>query len=118
MVEEFMRACQPQMVREEPEFPTEDLHTLRSTLIYEEWQEFDEADNLTDMADAICDLLYVVYGAATSVGIDIEPLFAEVHRSNMQKLNGPIRADGKQLKPDNWQPPNLKQLITAQYSWS
>ena len=38
------------------------------------------------VADALGDLLYVVLGSAVCCGIDIEPIFREIHRSNMSKL--------------------------------
>src|SRR2546429_6004229 len=39
------------------------------------------------------DLLYVVYGTAVSYGIDMNPVFREVHRSNMSKVGGYKRGD-------------------------
>ena len=79
---------------------------LRAALIVEECMEFgksSEDNNFVEMIDAICDILYVTYGAAVAMGIDIDPFFEEVHRSNMSKLDPvtkqPIRRkDGKILK--------------------
>lgn len=61
---------------------------LRDNLILEEAKEFHEADKLDLKLDALCDLLYVAFGAAVTYGFtEILPLaFAEVHRSNMSKL--------------------------------
>ncbi|MCA9965662.1 MAG: hypothetical protein KC423_15520, partial [Anaerolineales bacterium] len=59
----------------------------------------------------LADLLYVVYGAMWAFGIDPDPIFAEVHRANMQKAGGPRRADGKLLKPPDWQPANVAGVI-------
>ena len=66
------------------------------------------------MMDALCDLLYVTYGAASAAGIDLDPLFTEVHRSNMTKIGGPKDENGKALKPPGYSPPNLKRLIDEQ----
>jgi predicted HAD superfamily Cof-like phosphohydrolase len=44
----------------------------------------------------------------------MEPIFAEIHRSNMNKLNGPKRADGKQLKPEGWKPPDIYSEVEKQ----
>lgn len=81
----------------------------------------DHVPDLVACVDAICDLLYVVHGAALALGVDIDPLMAEVHRSNLSKLgeNGrPIRrGDGKILKGPNYSPPNLGPLLMAQ-GWS
>lgn len=73
-----------------------------------------KTDALVELADGLADLLYVVLYTANAYGIDIEPIFNEVHRSNMTKLNAPKRNDGKQLKGENYQPPNLEPLIKAQ----
>ena len=87
---------------------------LRARLILEEAEEFDLASNEKDwpqMIDALCDILYVTYGAANAMGIDLDDFFQEVHRTNMEKLKGPMRADGKQLKPEGWKPPDIKGLL-------
>lgn len=94
---------------------------LRSDLITEEAEEFRracEAKNPKEIIDAICDLLYVVHGAAIALGVDIDPFFWEVHRSNMSKLDPktgkPIyREDGKVLKPDSYSPPDINQLLIS-----
>ncbi len=90
---------------------------LRVRLVEEEAAEFAravEAGDLVAMVDALCDLLYVTYGAAVALGVDLEPHFAEVHRSNMAKRGGPVRGDGKQLKPGGWQPPRLAAILAEQ----
>ena len=96
---------------------------LRASLIVEEAQEFCDAVQIQDwpgVVDAICDLLYVTYGAAVALGIDVEPFFTEVHASNMSKLD-PIthqpnyRADGKVLKPPTYKPAEIKRLMLSLY---
>lgn len=107
----------------EPE-PTADLPPetidLRMSLMSEELAEYEQAaraGDLVGVADALSDLLYVVYGTIVSHGLDglAEPLFDEVHRSNMSKLdeNGePIyRQDGKVLKSERWTPPDLAAIL-------
>jgi predicted HAD superfamily Cof-like phosphohydrolase len=90
---------------------------LRKKLMAEEvWetiQAIDEED-LVLTADGLCDVLYVVYGTAEAAGLDLEPLFDEVQRSNLSKLPFETREDGKILKGENYSPPNLKPLIEAQ----
>jgi predicted HAD superfamily Cof-like phosphohydrolase len=49
--------------------------------------------------DAMCDIIVVVHNTANAMGLDLEPFFDEVHRTNMQKAEGPLREDGKRLKP-------------------
>lgn len=92
---------------------------LREKLIREEAQETCDAILAGDMigiADGIADLLYVAIGTAVEYGIDIEPIFDEVHRANMAKVGGATRADGKTLKPEGWKPPRiLEELIRQGY---
>ena len=94
------------------------LYDLRENLHKEEWQELQGAMdgfNLVEMADAICDLIYVLCGTAVSFGIPLDECFAEVQRSNMSKLmpDGSVyrREDGKILKGPNFSPPDLRSII-------
>lgn len=73
-----------------------------------------EPVNLPKLAKELCDLLYVVYGTAVTLGLDIQPLFTAVHQNNLTKAGGPIRADGKRMKPDGYQPVDLTHLVTKQ----
>ena len=63
----------------------------------------------------LCDLQYVLSGAAVALGLDIQVAFNRVHDSNMSKLddNGkPVyREDGKIIKGPNYRPPNLEDLV-------
>ena len=98
------------------EFPGE----LRCALIEEEAREFREAvaaNDPVEMVDALCDLLYVVYGAACQLGVDLDPLFREVHRTNMEKQSGFRRADGKWMKPADWQPPRIAPMLKERYGY-
>jgi len=81
----------------------------RARLIITEAGEFLEAadkSDLVEMIDALADLLVVTYGAAVEMGVDLEPIFAEVHRSNMSK-NGGLDAGGKILKGPAFSPPDI-----------
>lgn len=93
---------------------------LRCALIEEEAAEFRAAvedGDIVGVADAIADLLYVVYGAALTFGIPVREVFTEVHRSNMTKLGDdgvPVyREDGKVLKGPNFSPPQLLPILIA-----
>lgn len=90
---------------------------LRAELIREEARETVdaiEAGDLIGAIDGMCDLLCVVYGTATEFGIDLEPFWNEVHRSNMAKAGGPVRGDGKRLKPPGWTPPDIAGVLAAE----
>jgi predicted HAD superfamily Cof-like phosphohydrolase len=90
---------------------------LRVRLIQEEFDELQEAltqGDVAAVAKELADLLYVVYGTAVSCGIDMEPVFEEVHRSNMSKVGGHKRADGKWVKPPGYSPACLGPILAAQ----
>lgn len=100
-----------------PAIPDDSTCTLRLTLIQEEFDELREALRERDVAAVakeLADLLYVVYGTAVSCGIDMTPVFQEVHRSNMSKKGGRKRADGKWLKPPDYTPAQIQPLLMAQ----
>lgn len=72
--------------------------------------------DLIEVADALADSLYVVYGSAHTLGIPIREVFAEVHRSNMAKLGPdgkPIyrEGDNKVLKPEGWTKPDIAGVL-------
>lgn len=114
-VAEFMTAFK-QDVETEPGWTS--VSELRYDLIDEELKELRQAldeRNLIEVADALTDLLYVVYGAGHSFGINLDKCFEEVHNSNMSKLGEdgePIyREDGKVLKGPNYWQPDLKKVL-------
>jgi predicted HAD superfamily Cof-like phosphohydrolase len=112
-----------QEVVEKPEWPDAKTMELRIDLIEEELGELKDGillgdGTLVDVADALTDLLYVIYGAGHSFGINLDKCFEEVHNSNMSKLGNdgkPIyREDGKILKGKNFREPNLKEVLNEQ----
>ena len=91
---------------------------MRRRLIREEFNEYLEAEDTNDIvgiADALADLCYVIYGAAHCYNIPLDKVYAEVHRSNMQKVgkDGKVtkREDGKILKPEGWEPPDIEGVM-------
>ena len=62
-------------------------------------------------ADALADLVYVIYGMAIESGMDLESVLAEVQASNLSKLmpdgSVKLREDGKVLKGPNFFQPNI-----------
>ena len=121
-VKEFMNAFGQEVVTK-PDWPDAKTMELRMDLIEEEVEEFNQAycnatGSLVDVADALSDILYVVYGAGHAFGIDLDKCFTEVHRSNMSKLGNdgkPIyREDGKILKGENFIEPNLEEVLNGQ----
>ena len=119
LVEQFMKSF-GQEVKDKPEWPDAETMDLRIDLIAEELEEFKDAiisadGTLVDVADALSDLLYVVYGAGHSFGIDLDKCFTEVHRSNMSKLDENGKAiyneSGKVMKGPKYFKPDLKKFL-------
>jgi predicted HAD superfamily Cof-like phosphohydrolase len=120
LVKEFMETF-GQDVEATAKMPDKKTQVLRYDLIKEELAELYwgmQSQDLVEIADALTDLLYVVYGAGHAYGIDLDSCFKEVHRSNMSKLSDdgkPIyRVDGKVEKGPNFTLPNLHKCI----NWS
>ena len=116
MVEEFHRKFEI-AVAKSPSVPEEGIRQLRVRLIQEEFNELKEAmatQDLASVAKELADLLYVVYGTAVSYGMDMDPVFREVHRSNLSKVGGYKRADGKWVKPPTYSPAQVAPLLAAQ----
>ncbi|QNL30998.1 MazG-like nucleotide pyrophosphohydrolase [Microbacterium phage GaeCeo] len=100
---------------------------VRIELIREEFE--DElipalhAGDMVETADACIDILYVTFGLLVEMGIDAQPLFDEVQRSNMSKFGAdgqPIIAgpndpdgvfEGRVKKGPNYFRPNLKGIL-------
>ncbi|MCS6292960.1 MAG: hypothetical protein H8J66_07790 [Nitrospira sp.] len=118
MVEEFHKKFDI-LVQTSPTDASEDTKCLRIRLIQEEFDELKESmagGNLAALAKEMADLLYVVYGTAVSYGIDMEPVFREVHRSNLSKVGGYKREDGKWVKPPTYSPAKIEPLLAMQMS--
>ncbi len=67
--------------------------------------------NLAEAIDGCMDVLVVTYGTMEVMGVDAEPFFDEVMRANMEKVGGPVREDGKILKPSGWSPPDITGVL-------
>jgi len=93
---------------------------LRYNLLKEENEEYLEAcknGDLAEVADALGDQLYIIFGTILRHGLQhkIEEVFDEIQRSNMSKLDEkgePIfREDGKVLKSKNYFRPDIKKIM-------
>jgi predicted HAD superfamily Cof-like phosphohydrolase len=72
--------------------------------------------DLSSLAHELADLEYVCEGGFIGFGIDSRPVHTEIQRANMEKFGGPMRPDGKRLKPPGWRPPDIKTIIESQMS--
>ena len=95
---------------------------LRFNLMKEENEEYLEAvqnNDLTETADALGDMLYILCGTILEHGLQhkIEEVFEEIQRSNMSKLNHdgkPIyREDGKVMKGPNYFKPDFEAILKS-----
>lgn len=114
-----------------------DFVRLRA-LVSEEADEFDEAMNYLEESlnllrrtkgkegegnvnhgwamaiDAMCDIIVVVHNTACAMNLDLEPFFNEVMATNLAKKGGPVREDGKRLKPEGWEEPKIQEILEDQ----
>ncbi|RYJ42736.1 MazG nucleotide pyrophosphohydrolase domain-containing protein [Flavobacterium beibuense] len=98
----------------------EAVNMLRFNLMKEENEEYLDAvqnNDLTEIADALGDMLYILCGTIIEHGLQykIEEVFDEIQRSNMSKLGEdgkPIyREDGKVMKGPNYFKPNFEEIL-------
>lgn len=88
-VAEFHKTFQHPIL-DTPQIPAENRCNLRVSLIAEELKELEEAiqaKDIVEIADALCDIQYVLSGAVLEFGLKdkFNALFEEVQRSNMSK---------------------------------
>ena len=121
-VDEFHKVFLNLEFPEKPSLISNEEAALRSKLMIEEVEEYEQAcadGNLVEIADALGDQLYILCGTILKHGLQhkIVEVFNAIHESNMSKLgpdNKPIlREDGKILKGDQYFPPteNIKIII-------
>lgn len=96
-------------------------YMLRHRLMQEENEEYLEAcrrGDLVEIADALGDKLYILFGSILKHGLQhkIEEVFDEIHRSNLSKLDDsgqPVfREDGKIMKSNNYFKPDIKKILS------
>lgn len=113
--ERFMRACDQTVGEINP-----GQFSLYKSLIAEEFKELQDARSQLEELDALIDILVVTVGAIHSMGADGEAAWNEVMRTNFAKIDSETgkvrkREDGKVLKPEGWQPPNLLPYLRTEW---
>lgn len=105
-------------ISEESKLPDSSIRKLRKDLLQEEFDEYmkaEEDNDLVEIADALGDMMYIIYGTAISYGIPLDDVFNEIHSSNMSKLGEdgkPIRReDGKILKGPKFFRPDIAKFL-------
>ncbi len=113
LVTEFHRAFSIP-IEHVPCVPDEATRALRMHLLQQEYDALHKAfaqQDIAVVAQALAELLYVAYGTAIACGLDMAPIFREIHRSNMTKVGVRQRADGTWLRPAGYSPPRLEPLL-------
>jgi len=89
-------------------------------LIDEEFRELCDGflrRHIGDIADGGADLVWVVKGLFTTLGINFDQVWEEIRASNMSKVvDGKVirREDGKILKPDTYFKPDIEKVLKKQ----
>lgn len=141
LVKEFHRVYEAPVNTGIPTVDFERVH-MRMNLIAEEYAELvgaiygiqarqkledflktlpdDNNRDLVEAADALADMVYVIYGMALESGINLPAVLQQVQASNLSKLGEdgkPIRReDGKILKGPKFFPPNVKKALENRVS--
>ena len=102
---------------DKPKYMEADRARARYAWMLEEINEFIEADEIVEQADALIDTIYFALGTLVEMGIKPEALFNVVQEANMSKLwpdgKPHFNEMGKTIKPEGWQDPHekLKEVI-------
>lgn len=105
-----------------PKVPTmPDISTILTSLalIDEERAELSKglaANDLVEVADALGDLIVVIYQLAFFSGIPIDEVLSEIHRSNMSKTGGMFNEAGKFVKPESYSRADIKSIL-EKHGW-
>ena len=99
--------------------PSKENYEMYLGLITEEYNELQDAildNDRVEQLDALVDILVVTMGAIRAGGFDGEGAWKEVMDTNFAKIDpetGKVRKreDGKVLKPEGWQPPQLDKFL-------
>ena len=90
---------------------------LYMRLVQEEFDETLDAfahGDTVELADGIADMVWVLMGLASSVGIPFDQVWDEVKASNMSKVvDGKLmkREDGKVMKPEGYFRPDINAVL-------
>jgi predicted HAD superfamily Cof-like phosphohydrolase len=89
-----------------------------NAIVQEDFQNYVDAEgsnNLELVKESLLVMITTIYGIAYHLLLPLNAIFAEVHRSNMEKAlpDGTVlrRPDGKILKSPDWTPPDIKSIL-------
>lgn len=105
LFEEFDELCGAQLATVK-----ESIDGMPFLNVIEDEQYVDQIETL----DALGDIVYLCYGMAIEMGVNLDEVIAEIHRSNMSKAdengNPILREDGKILKGPHYFKPDIAQF--------
>lgn len=121
-VDVFMTAANQFLRYEIPSDPEimfdDDQSKLYMDLVEEEFNETKEAfanKDIVEVADGIADMVWVIMGLASTLGIDFYKVWEAVWQSNMSKVqDGKLIKNpetGKVMKPDTYFPPKIREAL-------
>ena len=116
--DKFMTACEQTITGYNV-----DQFKMYAKLITEEYDELQVAianKDQVETLDALIDIIVVTIGAINSMGADGEGAWREVMATNFNKIDRQLgkvrrREDGKILKPEGWQPPQLQKFLKREH---
>ena len=116
--DKFMTACEQSV-----NGMNDEQFKMYTNLITEEYDELRVAianKDPVETLDALVDILVVTIGAINSMGADGEGAWREVMSTNFNKIDRQLgkvrrRDDGKILKPDGWEPPQLAKFLKREH---
>lgn len=130
-VADFMRSCD-QPVRDQPTVVSDQERWERFSMLTEEFSEHKKAlkdlkraveyhsksgtkDAMTELADSLVDMVYIIIGTAHAYGFDFDKLWRLVHENNISKIDPEtglvLKVNGKVQKPEGFVPVDLRSAI-------
>ena len=130
-VKAFMLACD-QPVRDQPTVVSDQEKWERFSMLTEEFSEHKKAlkdlkraveyhsksgtkDAMTELADSLVDMVYIIIGTAHAYGFDFDELWRLVHENNISKIDPEtglvLKVNGKVQKPEGFVPVDLRSSI-------
>lgn len=71
--------------------------------------------NEVELADGLADLLYVTFGTFNQFKLPAEPVFAEIHRSNMTKSSGAADHNGDKGKTESFSRTDIRSVLNTHF---
>lgn len=86
-------------------------------MVMDELDELNRAKDVAEEVDALLDAVYYIFQHLSTTGLDIRPIWQQIHNANMTKFEkGHKRQDGKWMKPVDFVAPDnkIREIIADQ----